>query len=54
MRFMCLIIFSDFMQVLLTKGWHPTNNEYFLMHILFFSFIVFFIYFRSLYEFLKL
>jgi hypothetical protein len=35
MRFMCLIMFSDFMQVLLTKRRHPTNNEHFPMHILF-------------------
>jgi hypothetical protein len=35
MRFMHLIIFSDFMQVLHIKRRHPTNNEYFLKHILF-------------------
>jgi hypothetical protein len=32
---MRLIMFSDFMQVLLIRRRHPTNNEHFLMHILF-------------------
>jgi hypothetical protein len=30
---MHLILFSDFMHVLLTKRTHPTNNEHFPMHI---------------------
>jgi hypothetical protein len=35
MIFMYLIMFSDFMKVLHIKRMHATNNEYFLMHILF-------------------
>jgi hypothetical protein len=35
MRFMHLIMFSDFMQVLYINRMHPTKNEYFPMHILF-------------------
>jgi hypothetical protein len=32
---MCLIMFYNFMQVLIIKMMHPSNNEHFLMHILF-------------------
>jgi hypothetical protein len=35
MRFMHLIIFYDFMQVIHIKRRHPTKNEYFPRHILF-------------------
>jgi hypothetical protein len=35
MIFMHVIMFSDFIQVLLIKWRHPTNNEYFPKHILF-------------------
>jgi hypothetical protein len=35
MRFMHLIMFFDFMQVLHIRSRHPTKNEYFPMHILF-------------------
>jgi hypothetical protein len=35
MRFIHIIMFFDFMQVLLIKRRHPTNNEYFPIHILF-------------------
>jgi hypothetical protein len=38
MIFMHLMMFSDFMQVLLIKSKHPTNNEHFPMHILFTTF----------------
>jgi hypothetical protein len=35
MRFMHLIMFSDFMQILVIKRRHPTNNDHFPMHNLF-------------------
>jgi hypothetical protein len=35
MRFMHIIIFYDFMQVLHIKRMHPTKNEYISKHILF-------------------
>jgi hypothetical protein len=35
MRFIHLIMFSDFMQVLHIKRRHTTKNEYFSKHILF-------------------
>jgi hypothetical protein len=35
MRFIRIIMFYDFMQVLFIKRRHPTSNKHFPMHILF-------------------
>jgi hypothetical protein len=37
MRFLTLIMFFDFIQVLSSARKHYSKNEYFLMHILFFT-----------------